>query len=568
MQMSIRFVDVEAFYQGNKGWFRASKVNIKKASYKKRLHFADVILLIFSMRIMTLKNLFTFAVLFVVFGGFCFTAHGQQLVHKKLDFGNVAIATKDSMQLAVSLGNRTSLSVKIRLYGNGFSTQKTQYTLERGKDTAIWVVFSPEQNLTYRAAIFVGFDNNWYLGCGLQGVGALAGKYYSSTTDLWDQELLDELQKITTQGQISLGYNGARDKMYATLDNYNGVVTCIYTGRTATFNTRSGATANGFNCEHTFPQSKFCTASTNMMVADMHHIFPCDGTANSRRSNNPFGVVTSASWTDGGSKLGNGIFEPRDEQKGPTARAMLYMVMRYGDCNNFFKNQEDILRQWANEYLPDNKEQQRNDAIQGFQHNRNPFVDYPFFVDRILSFTGSKIRQTSTEVLLVDTLIGAVPQRVDSSIYIVYLYNSGSEPFDVSEVECAADQYYYTKGSIAPGQTCRIRAAYSGYITSAQQALVHFSQGAIGLRSLTFDARSAVPNVHASTFGVELKGEQLQILNAHEKVNLTIYSMSGQTLYQNTGLSQYNLGNLGLHGLYIISLSDRQTVINKKVVLR
>ena len=50
---------------------------------------------------------------------------------------------------------------------------------------------------------------------------------------------------------------------------------------------------DGFNTEHTFPQSFF---SQNLpMRSDLFHIFPTLATANSERANFPFGVVSQAS---------------------------------------------------------------------------------------------------------------------------------------------------------------------------------------------------------------------------------------------------------------------------------
>ena len=56
-------------------------------------------------------------------------------------------------------------------------------------------------------------------------------------------------------------------------------------------------------------------------------------------------------------------FEPRDEQKGATARAMLYMITRYGNCTGFLNGQETVLRDWANTHEPSAFEIARNEAI-------------------------------------------------------------------------------------------------------------------------------------------------------------------------------------------------------------
>jgi len=175
--------------------------------------------------------------------------------------------------------------------------------------------------------------------------------------------------------------------MYGFIDNQNGDITCVYTGRVATFNTRAGAVANAMNTEHTFPQSKF--GSANPMQSDIHHLFPCDAIANTRRSNDPFGIVTSPVWMQGGSLTDNTIFEPRDAQKGTAARALLYFVTRYQDFTAFIAPQEELLKEWALKFVPTTWDSLRNERTFLVQGNRNPFIDHPEFIERISNFAGA-----------------------------------------------------------------------------------------------------------------------------------------------------------------------------------
>src|SRR5690606_29957586 len=101
--------------------------------------------------------------------------------------------------------------------------------------------------------------------------GRYSNSYYSPTENLSEEALKTALNTLLAQNYSGLSYNSARDVMYATLDNVGGDVTCVYTGRTATFNDRPGANNNNFNCEHTFPQGFFNQASP--MRNDIHHLF-------------------------------------------------------------------------------------------------------------------------------------------------------------------------------------------------------------------------------------------------------------------------------------------------------
>ncbi|MCP3942869.1 MAG: hypothetical protein GY710_15470 [Desulfobacteraceae bacterium] len=158
-----------------------------------------------------------------------------------------------------------------------------------------------------------------------------------------------------------------------------------------------------YNREHIFPQSFFGKASP--MVSDIHHIFPTDGKVNGIRSSYPFGEVSSPSKiTTNGSKLGpntsNGysgtVFEPIDEYKGDIARALLYMATRYYNedsgwlINDMVTGSQlntwelDLMMKWNTQDPVSQKEIDRNDEIyNNQQHNRNPFIDHPEYVDCI-----------------------------------------------------------------------------------------------------------------------------------------------------------------------------------------
>ena len=92
------------------------------------------------------------------------------------------------------------------------------------------------------------------------------------------------------------------------------------------------------NCEHSWPQSKFSSSfKRNLQKSDLHHLFPTDSRANSIRGNHPFGnVIDSGSRAncedsrlgDPGpiEKIHSAYFEPPDEQKGNSARAIFYFL--------------------------------------------------------------------------------------------------------------------------------------------------------------------------------------------------------------------------------------------------
>jgi endonuclease I len=86
-------------------------------------------------------------------------------------------------------------------------------------------------------------------------------------------------------------------------------------------------------------------------------------------------------------------YEPRDEVKGDIARALFYMMIMYDELelvNTAPGLHEmgylDELIAWHYADPVDDFELARMEIIYGEQYNRNPFVDYPHFVDLIWSY--------------------------------------------------------------------------------------------------------------------------------------------------------------------------------------
>lgn len=201
---------------------------------------------------------------------------------------------------------------------------------------------------------------------------------YARTSGLRDEGLKKELLKLVNN-HVSVGYQRAQDLVFGDIDNRNGYVECVYTGRLLKTNGEPDAT--NMNIEHTWPQSK---GAVGIAKCDLHHLFPCDSKANGRRGNNPFGMVSGASWEEGGSRTDGDVFEVRKEQRGNSARGIFYFAIRYG--LKITDAEEATLRAWHKADPVDELEKKRNDRVQNFQNNRNPFVDNPEFVDQISDF--------------------------------------------------------------------------------------------------------------------------------------------------------------------------------------
>ncbi|MEL7658696.1 MAG: endonuclease, partial [Bacillota bacterium] len=141
------------------------------------------------------------------------------------------------------------------------------------------------------------------------------------------------------------------------------------------------------NCEHVVPQSWF--HKQEPMRGDLHHLFACEPTCNSRRGNHPYYDFPDyvpenhlSGIKEGCGKADAGKFEP-EYGKGIVSRATLYFLTRYqGMINNDFVNLA-ILLKWHDEFPVSLYEKHRNLAIFELQGNRNPFIDFPEMAEKL-----------------------------------------------------------------------------------------------------------------------------------------------------------------------------------------
>lgn len=328
---------------------------------------------------------------------------------------------------------------------------------------SVELYFTPRHNIDYPVFVFAVPRN----GLGSDAEGALIPvdfqeAYYSSTQNLWEEDLKQELQNIISSPYVNKGYSGARDEMFMVIDNQkvNGqgantnTLECVYTGTQVTgYSNRTAAQNQGFNTEHTFPQGTF--NSNEPMRADLHHLFPTTISSNGERGNKPFGIVSNPTWQVGGSKSNSSTFEPRDQQKGPAARAMLYFLVRYQNYQGYVgASDQTILKNWALQYAPTAVEKRRNNDIESVQRNRNPFVDYPQLVERISNFrSNSGTYEKISCTALPDTLYVTGTDKVTGFSRLLAVANDGTETYNLT-----VSTNGFSGGAIATVQTGRLNA--------------------------------------------------------------------------------------------------------------
>ena len=379
------------------------------------------------------------------------------------------------------------------LYGSmPFTFSDTSLYVLPGDTVNMSIDFLPQHNVSHSIPLIVRTTTGFgHIVVRLEGQGQYSMNYYQGTENKEGNALRAALNSRISSGYTSLGYTSARDNMYASIDNVNGDVECVYTGRTATFNTRAGANANSFNCEHTFPQGFF--NQNEPMRSDIHHLFPTDVSANSQRGNDPFGTVGNPSWSVGGSKSGGGKFEPRDIHKGAAARAMMYFVLRYQDYNNFFQGHQSTLYSWHTSFPPTSAEKQRNDDIASLQNNRNPFVDYPQFMDRMNSLVGSA-DLAYYDFYYSDDTISLARGNTGLSTYSFLVYNKGKLPvslfnWQLSDPGLSFSPFFTDTLKLMPDDLIEVQINFDAG-ASYQNELLSFSNDAGGINNFQIPINS------------------------------------------------------------------------------
>lgn len=284
----------------------------------------------------------------------------------------------------------------------------------------------------------------------------------------------------------TLGYNTARDTMYAVVDLQPGnQLTGVYSGYTITLDLSQDPSTNAYeqdiNCEHTWPQSM--GADSEPQKSDMHHLYPSRMQVNSSRGNAPFGEIpdteTDKWWIDdtyttsipssnidgySERRNSNELFEPREEHKGNVARSMFYFYTMYQDAanDNFFATQKEVLYQWHQMDPVDDAEYTRSLKIASYQDDcANPFVLDSTLVRRIWFYEGPVVSaeqelhytlQMSSypNPALAGTGISfSIPAGRESSLTI---YNLRGQKVATLTSPDASDQLYWN-GTTSGGKT-------------------------------------------------------------------------------------------------------------------
>ncbi|MGA5440543.1 endonuclease I family protein [Streptomyces griseoincarnatus] len=223
--------------------------------------------------------------------------------------------------------------------------------------------------------------------------------YYEGAEGKTGEALKSALHSIISD-QTKLSYSAVWNALKETDEDpsNSGNVILLYSGASRS-KSLNGGDVGDWNREHVWAKSHGDFGTSTGPGTDIHHLRPSDVQVNSIRGNKDFDNGGSAVTNGGGSLTDSDSFEPRDAVKGDVARMILYMAVRYEgtdgwpdlEPNNSVSNGSapyigklSVLKEWHEQDPPDSFEQRRNDVIfESYQHNRNPFIDHPEWVESI-----------------------------------------------------------------------------------------------------------------------------------------------------------------------------------------
>lgn len=254
----------------------------------------------------------------------------------------------------------------------------------------------------------------WFCFLAIFAYAQIPSGYYDNAKNLSGKELKNALYNII-KGHTEYPYSATSTDVWNILcesdkdpQNPNNVI-LVYTGKSVNANQEYNS-GNGWSREHVWAKSHGNFGTNKGAGTDLHNLKPADISVNSARNNKVFDNGGDRYFNDGGTISTNCFsdtytWEPRDEVKGDIARMIFYMAVRYngenGEPNLSIKddintillcdNENHIcyignlstLLEWHTQDPVDDFEQNRNEIIYTHQHNRNPFIDYPHYVNSV-----------------------------------------------------------------------------------------------------------------------------------------------------------------------------------------
>ncbi|MEO1583181.1 MAG: endonuclease [Planctomycetota bacterium] len=191
--------------------------------------------------------------------------------------------------------------------------------------------------------------------------------YYDAVTGTTGPTIKSQLTTLTNDA-IFRSYDQARNILQVTDEdptNEDNII-LVYSDASIASGWTSGST---WNREHCWPRS-LGVGSSGSDNSDLHMLRPCNPSVNSSRGNKAFGS-SAGRWDP--DRFGG-------TYRGEMARVAFYANTRYTYLNMSVIGTQSELVDWHFEQMPDAADIERNNRVEIYQSNRNPFVDRPEWV--------------------------------------------------------------------------------------------------------------------------------------------------------------------------------------------
>ena len=286
-------------------------------------------------------------------------------------------------------------------------------------------------------------------------IGQIPSYYNGVNLTLTGMSLKSELsQKITNTHTTTLMYND----LWAVLQltdadpNNSNDVFLVYgyndgdsnptTDRTRT-KSNYGGNNGQWNREHTYAKSLGTPdLGTSGPGADAHHVRCSDVQMNNNRGSRKFAAgsgnagVTGANWY------------PGNEWKGDVARMMMYMYLRYpaqckpnnvgvGSSVGVDPSMITLFLQWNAEDTVSAYETNRNNLLESYQGNRNPFIDNPYLATVIWGgqVAQDKWNMTSVSEEVLKNNFNVYPNPSEGNFTVSYSYSDDVDFISIYNIE-------------------------------------------------------------------------------------------------------------------------------------
>jgi hypothetical protein len=437
--------------------------------------------------------------------------------------------------------------------------------------------------------------------------GKQIGNYYN-LLNAADSTFLNSLtNRIATRDTVFYSqYISRFVNPFLTRDTTQGrkILNCDYTNLPYVYNEPflwwTGTNSGLLTREHTYAQSWMPTRTTSGWpnngpggrefneYNDLHNLFPTHQTgANAVRSNFPFGEVVSNATTSpsglgriGRDANGNTVYEPKDDHKGDIARALFYMCVAYnGQRGNSWalppQQNQDVLKKWHFQDLPDNKEIARHEFIASMQNNRNPFIDSVNYACHINFSNMTWIANPPANCGVTEKNISITAPTASSqwpSLAIGQMISWTSTGIDSIDIELLVNDTInqFIKRVAASTQSYQTEVAMNVVTTQAQIRLTDansntqatsafFTISPIGGLNNTYNGQQIhiYPNPSNKKFHIESEGVNI--------ISIECRDIAGK-LVSDTKHSHSSL-EIETKGIYFIHLHTEFGVIIKKVVV-